>query len=254
MATAAEEEAWKVSMTSTTSLPASAALWLVAVVPLLWGLAHGLPAAHGVDDAGVTTVSYGAVIKLEHVTSEHRLHSPGLAYGSGSGQQSVTGLSDAGDVNSYWVVKQAHGASRRPAGSMVQCGDMIRLQHLSTGNNLHSHLHKAPMSADYEVSAYRKDEASTARWHDGDSGDNWELQCDDDGPWARFSKVSLRHVDTGAFLSSSAKLKYSNPIPNQLQVAATKRKTRGSYWKTNEGFYLLSPTKTAPETGVGGKK
>jgi dolichyl-phosphate-mannose--protein O-mannosyl transferase len=218
---------------------------LVAVLSLLVRSSAG---ANAEDEPSVSTVAYGAVIKLEHLTSEHRLHSPGLPYGSGSGQQSVTGLVDAGDINSYWIVKQAHGASRRPAGTPVQCGDTIRLQHLSSGNNLHSHLHKAPMSGDYEVSGYRNDEGSLQRWHDGDTGDNWVLHCDgEDEPWARFARVALRHADTGAFLSSSTRYKYSDPIPDQLQVAATKRKTRDSYWKTNEGFYLRSPKR------VGGK-
>ena len=34
-----------------------------------------------------------------------RLHSHDVKYGSGSGQQSVTGVDDKDDVNSHWAVK-----------------------------------------------------------------------------------------------------------------------------------------------------
>jgi dolichyl-phosphate-mannose--protein O-mannosyl transferase len=38
-----------------------------------------------------------------------RLHSHDVKYGSGSGQQSVTGTEVQEDVNSHWVVKGATG-------------------------------------------------------------------------------------------------------------------------------------------------
>ena len=36
----------------------------------------------------------------------------------------------------------------------VKCGEVIRLQHLSTKRNLHSHLFQSPMSRNQEVSAF----------------------------------------------------------------------------------------------------
>jgi dolichyl-phosphate-mannose--protein O-mannosyl transferase len=42
----------------------------------------------------LTYVTCGSVIKLQHVATEHRLHSHQVNYGGGSGQQSVTGLPD----------------------------------------------------------------------------------------------------------------------------------------------------------------
>jgi hypothetical protein len=43
------------------------------------------------------------VIKLMHEKTKHRLHSHDVPYGSGSGQQSVTGFPEGDDSNSYWV-------------------------------------------------------------------------------------------------------------------------------------------------------
>jgi dolichyl-phosphate-mannose--protein O-mannosyl transferase len=38
-----------------------------------------------------------------HERTKYRLHSHDVPYGSGSGQQSVTGFGGVQDANSYWV-------------------------------------------------------------------------------------------------------------------------------------------------------
>ncbi|KAL0463978.1 UNVERIFIED_CONTAM: Stromal cell-derived factor 2-like protein [Sesamum latifolium] len=58
----------------------------------------------GRDFLGVyNNITYGSVIKLMHERTKFRLHSHDVPYGSGSGQQSVTGFPDVDDSNSYWV-------------------------------------------------------------------------------------------------------------------------------------------------------
>lgn len=50
----------------------------------------------------VNHVTCGSVIKLENDSKPNvRLHSHDIKYGSGSGQQSVTGVENQ-DTNSYW--------------------------------------------------------------------------------------------------------------------------------------------------------
>lgn len=53
------------------------------------------------EDDPVTCCS---LIKLENVNTGVRLHSHDIKYGSGSGQQSVTGTSETGDINSHWQI------------------------------------------------------------------------------------------------------------------------------------------------------
>ena len=81
---------------------------------------------------GFQFVTCGTVLKLIHVDTSVRLHSHDVKYGSGSGQQvvshtalqyyrvlctqSVTGVANADDVNSYWVVKGKHGAEQCTRG------------------------------------------------------------------------------------------------------------------------------------------
>ena len=64
-------------------------------------------------------VTYGSVIKLQNAQEVRtlipfsilsnrfqgsRLHSHEVKYGSGSGQQSVTGVRNSDDVNSHWAI------------------------------------------------------------------------------------------------------------------------------------------------------
>lgn len=61
---------------------------------------------------GTQHVTCGSTLKLMNVDYKVRLHSHDIKYGSGSGQQSVTGTSAKEDGNSYWLVK---------AGTKKQC-------------------------------------------------------------------------------------------------------------------------------------
>ena len=54
-------------------------------------------------------VTYGSMLKLRHENTGYRLHSHEVSYGSGSKQQSVTAVSQPDDVNSFWILKAAHG-------------------------------------------------------------------------------------------------------------------------------------------------
>lgn len=189
------------------------------------------------DDEKVDVVTYGSTIKLEHVASGHRLHSHDISYGSGSGQQSVTGFRDTGDSNSYWVIKGAHEDEPKLGGVVIKCNDVIRLQHLNTAKNLHSHEHRAPMNRDNEVSAYAV--YHEGRWASGDVADNWIVDCvSGKGEWKRFEQVRLKHKERGTYLSASSNLRYGDPIPNQLQVSAAGRRSSNTVWRTNEGFFL----------------
>lgn len=50
-------------------------------------------------------MSCGSVLKLFNTGYKVRLHSHDIKYGTGSGQQSVTGTEVQEDVNSHWLIK-----------------------------------------------------------------------------------------------------------------------------------------------------
>lgn len=123
---------------------------------------------------GPGPVTCGSVVNVLNVRHNVRLHSHDVRYGSGngtpasppvpalrpsgrsgpergsplsagSGQQSVTGVSAADDGNSYWRVR-GRTAAVCARGTPVRCGQAIRLTHLGTGRNLHSHRFASPLS------------------------------------------------------------------------------------------------------------
>jgi len=62
------------------------------------------------------------------------LHSSELSYGSGSGQQIVTGFDGDHDYNSLWIVKEEETADTKMCrtGEKIKCGAYIRLEHMNT--------------------------------------------------------------------------------------------------------------------------
>ncbi|CAG8495337.1 2776_t:CDS:2 [Rhizophagus irregularis] len=158
---------------------------------------------------------------MTHIPSSYKLHSHSVAYGSGSGQQSVTGLPDADDPESLWIIKGAHGESC-PRGEPIECGSVIRLKHSGTNKFLHSHHHRSPISKQQEVSAF-----------DGlDTGDNWKVICLDKSTtyWLREQKFQLLHVETSAYLFANEEYVYNNPISGQIEVSATKKTGENTEW------------------------
>ena len=83
-------------------------------------------------------VTCGSLIKLANKANGFRLHSHEIKYGSGSGQQSVTGFPRGNDPNSYFKVDLARGEGER--GATIPCNELVTLTHVKTGKRLHSHL------------------------------------------------------------------------------------------------------------------
>jgi len=173
-------------------------------------------------------VTCGSITKLYNPQYDVRLHSHDVKYGSGSGQQSVTGTKVAEDHNSNWRVKGTPGTPCT-RGEPVQCGSVVRLEHVATGRNLHSHLFSSPLSDQQEVSCFGEE-------GEGDTGDVWRVTCDT-GDWRRDESVTLRHVDTDAWLAVSHAV-YGRPISGQHEVVGAMRQTQAARWQTREGVFV----------------
>ncbi|XP_063979542.1 stromal cell-derived factor 2 [Diachasmimorpha longicaudata] len=177
-----------------------------------------------------TYVTYGSIVKLLNVAYNVRLHSHDIKYGSGSGQQSVTGTETKEDKNSYWVVKAPTGI-QYTRGKPISCGDVIRLEHLATKKNLHSHQVSSPLSRQQEVSAYGDENG------EGDTGDHWTVVCDSDH-WEHDESVMFSHMDTHKFLAASGST-YGSPISGQMEIVGDY--SSGSdhlQWKAMEGCFI----------------
>jgi len=174
-------------------------------------------------------VTCGSVVKLMNQNHKIRLHSHDVKYGSGSGQQSVTGTGQQEDVNSHWTIKGPEAYDFCKRGEPVSCGQKIRLEHLTTNRNLHSHHFSSPLSNQQEVSAFGES-------GEGDTGDVWKVVCDTDY-WQRDQHVMFKHADTGAYLGASGHT-FGRPINGQMEIIGSPRADGSTKWRTMEGVYV----------------
>ncbi|XP_055339449.1 stromal cell-derived factor 2-like [Paramacrobiotus metropolitanus] len=195
-------------------------LFLIAIISEFTAICRG---------SHLNQVTCGSLIKLKNNVHDGRLHSHEVRYGSGSGQQSVTGMKSKTDHNSYWAVKGAFGKSCE-RGEPIRCGSVIRLQHMATGKFLHSHLFSSPLSNNQEVSAFGEEDKKS------DTGDNWKVVCDDDF-WPRDGAVVFQHADTNHYLHMTGNT-FGRPIAGQYEICGHYSVGSGTYWQVMEGVYI----------------
>ncbi|KAG8455915.1 hypothetical protein GDO86_001925 [Hymenochirus boettgeri] len=173
-------------------------------------------------------VTCGSVVKLLNTRHNVRLHSHDVKYGSGSGQQSVTGVESSDDANSYWRIR---GKTDKECqrGEPIKCGQAIRLTHMNTGKNLHTHHFPSPLSNNQEVSAFGDD-------GEGDDLDAWTVQCSDN-LWERDETVRFKHIGTNVYLTITGE-QYSHPIRGQREVHGMTSPNAHNYWKVMEGVFI----------------
>lgn len=182
-----------------------------------------------VQSRGPQHVGCGSVVKLMNIAHKIRLHSHDVKYGSGSGQQSVTGIKLSEDVNSHWTLKGSQDKDFCQRGEPIECGQKIRLEHLTTKKNLHSHHFSSPLSSAQEVSAFGDGGV-------GDSGDIWVVMCEGEF-WSRDDQVMFKHKDTGAYLAASGHT-FGRPINGQMEIVGTSMPDGSTNWKVQEGIYV----------------
>ncbi|XP_077319734.1 protein O-mannosyl-transferase 2 [Lithobates pipiens] len=149
-------------------------------------------------------LAYGSVITLKNMrTATGYLHSHWHLYpeGVGARQQQVTTYSHK-DQNNFWIIKKQN-SDYDPAGPLefVRHGDIIRLEHKTTGRNLHSHQREAPLTKKHlQVTAYGTNGT-------GDTNDFWRIEVSGGRSPVKVlrSRIRLLHLSTGCVLGSSAK-------------------------------------------------
>mmetsp|Transcript_1728 Transcript_1728/g.2784 ORF Transcript_1728/g.2784 Transcript_1728/m.2784 type:complete len:218 (+) Transcript_1728:35-688(+) len=213
------------------------------IVSALLLLAAGLTKAD--DDKQVTC---GSAIKLTHVESggKYYLMSDERQLNTGSGQQLVTAVQNNKTPNGLWQGREAHGEVVCEAGTPVKCGQMIRLTHVTTGNNLHTHGIKSPLSNQHEVTGFGQGDG------DGDRGDNWKVVCDGAGYfsssaeyWERSTPIMLQSETTSRYLGSSSSVQFTQqncgrncPIMNHLECFGRNSNDQYTQWKVEMGVHL----------------
>jgi dolichyl-phosphate-mannose--protein O-mannosyl transferase len=170
------------------------------------------------------SVGYYTLVKLQHFKSSLYLSSLVLQYQNGSNQQVVRGITKGTLAETYWTVFPPLNDTDIPQGRAVDCGSVIRLQHVVTNRWLHSHPIPGHFGSGHEVSGF-----------DGsDSGDNWELECD--VTWTAASQIKLKHIDTGYYLAANATSKHEPDVGGEFEVFASEQSDHA--WVLSGGVFV----------------
>jgi len=151
-------------------------------------------------------LAYGSVITLKNTKPGGvLLHSHQHLYPKEHPpeQQQITGYSHK-DPNNDWLVKKPSNHKLDPNAPLeyVRDGDIIRLEHVMTTRNLHSHNEKAPLTKNLmQVTGYGD------KGH-GDSNDDWKIVATSEvGEDSKISSVrttfKLIHANTGCALGET---------------------------------------------------
>lgn len=202
--------------------------------------------ASAVDDAD-SFVTCGSAIKLTHVESGNTfvLRSDEQQLQSGSGQQLVTANDNDRSPKGLWQVRGPSTGEVCETGTPVKCGSTIRLMHVLTGSNLHTHGIKSPLSNQHEVTGFGQDGA-------GDAGDDWNVVCETGSYfgganeiWKRNEPIQLQSAATKRYLGASSTVKFTEqncgrgcPILNNLEVFGRTKNDSYSHWKVILGVHL----------------
>jgi len=119
---------------------------------------------------------------------------------------------------------------------------VIRLEHLNTAKNVHTHNFRSPLTGNQEVSAFGEQ-------GEGDTGDNWVVICTTkSGFWEREEQVEFRSTETGKYLASSTQAKFTQnncpncPILGHYEVSAVKGsggKNGVTAFKADIGLFII---------------
>eukprot|EP00579_Thalassiosira_antarctica_P007337 CAMPEP_0201882296 /NCGR_PEP_ID=MMETSP0902-20130614/13593_1 /ASSEMBLY_ACC=CAM_ASM_000551 /TAXON_ID=420261 /ORGANISM="Thalassiosira antarctica, Strain CCMP982" /LENGTH=211 /DNA_ID=CAMNT_0048410753 /DNA_START=74 /DNA_END=706 /DNA_ORIENTATION=+ len=184
-------------------------------------------------------VTCGSAIKLTHVESggKYLLQSDERQLQSGSGQQLVTAAENNRSPNGLWQVREGTDENTCEVGTPVKCGQVIRLMHIGTGSNLHTHGIRSPLSNQHEVTGFGQEGK-------GDAGDDWKVVCEGGSYfgganeyWNRDKPIQFVSVGSNRYLGSSSTVKFTEqncgrgcPILNHLEVFARSTNDSYSHW------------------------
>lgn len=178
-------------------------------------------------------VAYGSNVTIRNAGyGGGLLHSHVHTYPEGSEQQQITCYHHK-DENNHWTIRPPRQDTFDPLDSpdlihFLKDGDLIRLVHIPTGRNLHSHRIDAPISPGWEVSGYGNDTI-------GDIQDNWKVEVvhdmihkNKDRVHSLTTRFRLRHQTLGCLLTAD-----NTVLPDwgfkQAEVFCDPRETGDSY-------------------------
>jgi hypothetical protein len=120
----------------------------------------------------------------------------------------------------------------------IRCGTTIRLTHLLTRNNLHSHNVPSILSKQQEVTAFGQGDGQ------GDGGDNWRVECTS-STWRVDEPFRLFHIDTGKYLGAAPNVQFNQqtcgsqcPLMNHLEAFGRASVDKYTLLRVQQGIHI----------------
>ena len=189
------------------------------------------------------TITYGSSLRIQNIITKYHLSSFGMNWSSGSGLQIVTAIKGDTDINSLFTIKEGETYPTKINGEPVLCGEIIRLEHIATGKNLHSHDFKSFVTKSQEACAFGENGY-------GDVNDNFRISCykqNDNETITGKTEFFLQHVPTENYLYINYKTSMYDdrncrgcPIRGQREVSLTSKKDKQCLWKVIGGIIFSS--------------
>ena len=133
----------------------------------------------------------GSAVKIALIQNGYYLHSADAKFHGGSGQRTATFTPDKDHGDSFFLVREANKEPQCLVGTPIQCGRTIRLTHLNSNANLHSHKIRSMLMGQMDQQA--QEVTIFGQRGEGDGGDDWMVHCEGDY-WRRNQKVKFMHV------------------------------------------------------------
>ena len=189
------------------------------------------------------TITYGSSLRIQNSITKYYVSSFGMNWSTGSGLQIVTAVQSDKELNSLFTIKEGENYPTKINGDPVLCGDIIRLEHIGTGKNLHSHDFKSFVTNSQEACAFGED-------GNGDVNDNFRISCykqNDNDIITGKTEFFLQHVPTQNWLYINYKTSMYDdrncrgcPIRGQREVSLTTKKDKQCLWKVIGGIIFSS--------------
>ena len=189
------------------------------------------------------TVTYGSSLRIQNIITKYHLSSMGMNWSTGSGLQIVTAVKGDKELNGLFTIKEGETYPIKASGEPVLCGEVIRLEHIATGKNLHSHEFKSFVTNSQEACAFGDD-------GNGDVNDNFRINCykqNDNDIITGKTEFFLQHVPTENWLYINYRTSMYDdnncrgcPIRGQREVSLTTKKDKQCLWKVVGGIIFSS--------------
>ncbi|XP_036671591.3 protein O-mannosyl-transferase 2 [Drosophila suzukii] len=188
-------------------------------------------------------VAYGSVVTIKnHKTGGGYLHSHQHLYPKevGARQQQITTYTHK-DENNKWLIKP-HNKQRLPKDKLqvLRHGDIIRLEHVATRRNLHSHSEPAPMTKKHlQVTGY-------GELGVGDANDAWRVLIVggkvNETVHTVTSRLKFIHLLQNCALTSSGKQLPKWGFEQQEVSCNLNVRDKNSQWNVEDNEHKLLPS------------